>query len=169
MSRLQASRSVAIGLAMSVVMTVGCASVRSGFGPGVNYTEWGESFGWIPPEHSPTAAQKLENATFDTYVREVITTAFAARGYAHVESAPAFWIDYQVTRGRAYTEEARWTGPYLRGHLVIDVINPQTQKIVWRGQSRLYIDVNDRPTVRREKVARTVEEILKRFPTLGNQ
>lgn len=165
------SRVVWMSLAALLGAMAGCAEVRSGYGPGLSYADWGTTFDWLPEAQRASTDSKPNNATFDAYVRDEIVARLMKKGYVQGGGAkPDFWIDYEVSpESRSVAGRSTYTPAYERGALMIEVFNPQTERLVWRGYSRIGINDTDRPTERKEKVEETIEHILAHFPTNGKE
>ena len=151
----------------------GCISVevRSAFGPGVNYFNFGSSFAWWPNAVEEGIGTHAANPTFDAFLRDTITKAFQARGYALMdENTPDFLIDYAVVRKTlGGLRHVQWTSVHEEGSLIIDVLDAQTHKHVWRGCATARINEAAAPADQRMRVTEVVRQILERFPKEGTQ
>jgi len=57
-----------------------------------------------------------------------------------------------------------WTTEYQQGRLIVDMISPTTQKLVWRGVSERRIPWLETPEERRLFIVDTVGSVMSRFP-----
>jgi hypothetical protein len=138
------------------------------------------------PARRTAAAQALqndpmfENSISNRAIHNHLTAAFASRGYAVDEANPDFTVAYYASRrGRLdvtawdYGYPGRWGGwrggpgvvevtPFVEGTVIVDVVNPKTHELVWRGRG--VSDVSDDPETYAQNLNRTVKEIVKRFP-----
>ena len=109
-------------------------------------------------------------------IRSVTIDAFAQRGYHIVEWNPDFYVAYfagvdRVADARASLTKYRQTGEKLTtqtvedpaGTIVIDVVDPKTNSLVWRGTalSEIPKDPNDYAGA----IRATVTKIVRRFPS----
>ena len=137
------------------------------------------------PENAAPTDPFTHNTLIDKRVRDEIETQLTSRGFRRAAEGetPDFLLRYElvsrqvdrdypvfVSGGYGYGHRGYGYGSgvgygssvtYDEGTLIIDVIDPASQRIAWRGygtsQSRdLQLDA--------ERVQRTVSEILKRFP-----
>ena len=53
---------------------------------------------------------------------------------------------------------------YDEGTLLIDVLNPATMKLLWRGYARAVVDPRASRAKRTERINDTVERMFKEFP-----
>ncbi len=51
---------------------------------------------------------------------------------------------------------------YTEGSVIVDVVNPKTKELLWRGQG--VARVSDDPNVYAKELEQTVNAILKKFP-----
>jgi len=54
---------------------------------------------------------------------------------------------------------------YTEGTLVVDAINPKTQKIVWRGIAKDELSAKDTPQEKTEYINHVVSKIIEKFPS----
>ena len=125
--------------------------------------------------YDPMVANSITNGA----LRQTITNAFASRGYmlderqpdfavavyasAHEELDPSAW-DY------GYPAWPRWPSPQQRtpqatftaGTVVVDVVNPNTRELLWRGSgsSRMAED----PAADTRELQRIAAQIVEQFP-----
>lgn len=130
----------------------------------------------------PTLANDpmLEASVSSHALREHLTSAFTARGYSVNEANPDFTVAYYASRrGKLdvtawdYGYPGRWGGwrgaaqvvqvaPYVEGTVIVDVVNPKTHELVWRGRG--VSDISDDPETYGQNLNRTVRDIIARFP-----
>lgn len=161
---------VVLLIAFALAASIGCESqdtvkVRSEFGPALNFSGLGNTFGWAPRDPATTGDAMLDNPSLHQLVQRLIVEDFESRGYVQSES-PDFWIDYQFGR-RWKVDQYRGAGftEYEQGSLVIDLIDPNARQIIWRGgaQARL-LDPDAPPSAREQRITTAVRDILASVP-----
>ncbi|MFI5280813.1 MAG: DUF4136 domain-containing protein [Gemmatimonadales bacterium] len=109
-----------------------------------------------------------------------ITDAFIGRGYALDPAAPDFTIAYYASaRERLdvtqwnYGYPGRWDGwhpsgavmsavPYTEGTVIIDVINPKNNELLWRGRGQSVTSTD--PAEFQKDLRDAVQAIVRKFP-----
>ena len=122
----------------------------------------------------------LVNSITNQALLSSITDAFIARGYALDPTAPDFTIAYYASaRERLnvslwnYGYPGRWWGgwypragyvvtPYTEGSVVIDVVDPKTRDLLWRGRGEAAM--SDDPAEFQRHLRNAVQAIVQRFP-----
>lgn len=180
---IPATRNVALGaVVLAVFVTSGCSSLRVQSLPDPMVGFQGQTF-HIPeaPEDSVpslrTADPMLNNSIVDRVVRSTIRQAFEARGYRMNDEDPDFIVGY-YTRARerldfsnvyncGYGYYYRYSGScyideYTEGTVIVDVIDPGTDELVWRGSG--VARVSDNPNKYVNQLGEAIGEIVQRFP-----
>jgi len=118
----------------------------------------------------------LVNSITNAALREDLTHSFESRGYAPNVEHPDFAVAYYAsTRDKlkistwdyGYTWR-RWPREYVdvdeytQGTVIVDVVDPQTRTLLWRGQG--VADVSNDPKKYTKELAKTVSAILSKFP-----
>jgi hypothetical protein len=117
-----------------------------------------------------------------TQVREDIDRHLADKGYVRVNSGADFSVAWQVTiegetivqtldyySGSNFKATVGNTGPvqrnYEEGTLIIDVMEGESERLIWRGTAKA--EVRQRPSIeeRSAKVAEAVQKVLAQFPS----
>jgi hypothetical protein len=109
----------------------------------------------------------------------------ASRGYRRVESAePDFRIAYHIIADEKvdiysdqdygyryyygypgpYVESTTYAEPYLEGTLVLDIMDPESNTVMWRGWATTDLDDNPKPKQVQRYIQVAVKRILDRFP-----
>jgi hypothetical protein len=121
-------------------------------------------------------ASRVERAVDDT---------LKAKGYVPKTGEPDFHVAYKTAIGRrveAVPSAAVGVGyggygwrrgvavgttdvrTYDEGTLVLDVIDPKTKALIWRGIARAVVDPDRTPEEREQRIREAVQELLGRFP-----
>ena len=167
-------------VAGSVLTLMGCAtlSVNSYLQRGIDVRQY-RTFAWGPVDALHTGDPRLDNNEFfDEWVRGDIRAQLAARGYEEITSgAPDLLVHYhanvtqeidvrEVDREYRYCEEADCR-PYVyeAGSLLVDLMDPRTNKVVWRGWAKGGIEgVIDNQRWMEERVDEVVARIFESLP-----
>lgn len=121
----------------------------------------------------------VNNSIAHRALRERITRAVTARGYTLVESEPDLVIAFYASAREAldvsawdhgYPIRSRWPRPAYQqvvtevteGSVVVDVIDPRTQELLWRGEGKTRL--SDDPAENVKELARAAAEVVKKFP-----
>ncbi len=125
----------------------------------------------------------IDNSITSRAVREQIKTAFEARGYRFSDTDADFEIRYNATiapildiRGYNYNGNGaygyccpsdgfnyvRAVGTYDRSTVIIDAVDPKSDKLLWRGQGTT--DVYTDPKRYMKELRSAVKEVAKKFP-----
>lgn len=181
-------RSIALPIAALLIATLaGCATgPRHEFDERADFSQM-QTFSWLEPEYgdrdvsvsdpvldSPLLGRRVKNALMDT---------LQERGYRYVEEDPDFFVTYHT----AEAEQERRSGSYMslgyghgrspffgtgvlldmtprsfrEGTLIIDVVDAETDELVWRGWNDAVLNQRN---FDQERVNETVRFILGAFP-----
>jgi hypothetical protein len=172
---------------IAAISLVGCATmaVDSDFDPAANFTGL-KAYAWLPEPGGQGDDNKARNPLMDAYIRTAIEKGLAAKGYV-LGDAPDFQVGYHASvQGRQsvqvmnsyYGYGPGWYGPammapsvpvaqvyeYSEGTLIIDIVDPEARKLVWRGSAQADLDRNPSTEQKQHKVDEAVTKILERFP-----
>jgi hypothetical protein len=86
---------------------------------------------------------------------------YGYRGYGFRRSRFAWAWPYYSGYGFGYTPNMQ-VQDYTQGTVIVDVIDPQTQELLWRGQG--VANVSSDPATYSKDLAQSVSAILKKFP-----
>ena len=174
-----------------VLVLAACASidVRTATSPDANLGSL-RTFNVMPhPNLSTPAAESandpmLVNPISSGVLRSDIFKGFENRGYA-VSNTPDFLIAYYASAKNkldvtywdyGYPFYPAWRGPwapgwgppettvtqYTQGTVIIDVVNPATKELLWRGQGVAH--VSDDEAKYEQELWKTVSAIVDKFP-----
>jgi hypothetical protein len=113
-------------------------------------------------------------------VRAAVDEELARRGYRAAESAPDFLVATHVSTQEkvqvtdwGYTCSPRygWYGgshldvwQYQEGTLLLDVVDPKSRQLVWRGSASRVVESSWTPEEREKVTREAVAALLERFP-----
>jgi hypothetical protein len=174
-------------LLLLVVVLAGCSTmqVHSDFDPAASFTGL-KTYDWTKAAKKVTGNPRLDDPALDKRIRGLIESQLAAQGYTKVSGGtPDFLVGYHValekklavsTMNDYYGYRAGWgwsygagtgtmmpqsyTYEYEQGSLIIDVVNPETHDLIWRGSAQA--EVNRKKG--NEQLTEAIKRILERFP-----
>ncbi|MDX2167681.1 MAG: DUF4136 domain-containing protein [Deltaproteobacteria bacterium] len=149
------------------------------------------TYAWRSTEPPATGDPRLKNKRLDTTVRSAVDRTLAAKGYqsAAAGTTADFLVAYhivvnqktsaaEIDRTYGYGRSGGWGGgtyggwgwtttqsyDYEQGTLLIDIIDPATMNLLWRGTGTRVIAEGTSHDKRAARITDAVEQILKDFP-----
>ena len=138
------------------------------------------SFDWAQKTNIEANSNPLYyNELTDKRIKKAVMEQLTSQGYMHAEGNPDFIIHYHIIvddQSVVTTEPyGYYYGPYwmrLRTHvyayregtLIIDIMDPVTNHLIWRGSAVAGLDGVYTADEREELIKRAVEKIFKHFP-----
>ncbi len=136
----------------------------------------------VSDDNDPMLANSISNQA----LRQDLATDFQAKGYTLTGASPNFAVAYYASaqnkldvtdwdygynywgyhrfwRGYGYPVET--VQQYTEGTVIVDVIDPATKELLWRGQGKA--EVSKDPAAYIAELAKTVQAIVARFPAAG--
>lgn len=181
-------------MSFSLILSAGCASsvkVSSDYDPGVDFTSFA-TWSWVEDEpRAKGGAGAAGNQLLSNRVSAAVERTLTTRGYRQVQGSPDFRVaftfaaqekldvrsspstgayyggGYRGRRGGVYTG---WGGSnvdvtqYTEGTLIIDILKPSGEQLVWRGTGTTKVREEKNPEKRTQKVNDAVDKILAQFP-----
>jgi hypothetical protein len=177
-----------LALILGVAVPVACAApvhVRTAAAPDANFGNLHTFIVMAAPQRTSNSERDnddpmLQNSITYHALHADLVSNFQERGYVIDSANPDFAVAaYATARQKLNVAEwdygypywrHGWWGPigvpevteYTQGTVVVDVINPKTKELLWRGQG--IASVSDDPQVYAKELARTVARITDRFP-----
>ncbi len=125
--------------------------------------------------YSVTTDEKVDISQYNTYAGHTSLFSFSPVGPYGYADGMVDPYGYPSVYGEAITISNKPTGKatetteYKEGTLVIDVLDPKTDKLLWRGVSNGKLPKIISAEGREAGVKKVVEKILARFPPEGIQ
>jgi len=162
------------------ILLVGCAPISTNFDYDVSWDfESLKTYQLLSPP-----VDSAVNSLSRDRVRNAINSELIARGYNEVDTDPDFQVAYHVGsqdkiqvsdwgygyggRGSYYGYGGRRSAvdvyQYQEGSLIVDIVDTDTHKLIWRGTARKVLDTNPTPEQRTATVNAAVAKILADFP-----
>jgi Domain of unknown function (DUF4136) len=128
----------------------------------------------------------LANSISNQALRQDLAADFQSKGYTLTTASPSFAVAYYASAqqkldvtdwdyGYSYWGYHRfWHGygypyetiqQYTEGTVVVDVIDPATKELLWRGQGKAAVSKD--PAAYTAELAKTVRAIVAKFPAAG--
>ncbi len=148
----------------------GCSSisVNSDYDASTNFAAL-QTFSWVEElEEAPEDARQ-GNSLVTARIEEAVVRSLSAKGYRRVDvnTSPSMGVSYG-RRGHyggmgvsASTADVR---EYTEGTLMIDIVDPGANQLIWRGTGQSRISESKTPEERTENINEAVEKILAQFP-----
>ncbi|MDH3981347.1 MAG: DUF4136 domain-containing protein [Kiritimatiellaceae bacterium] len=177
-------------LCSSVALLAGCSSVSVNldFDSTVDFSTL-HTYAWQHEEQPETGNPRIDNDLNNKRIRRAIDAELQAKGFVEAEKASAsfqvvYYMNFErridnrgggwsIGMSKGSTGRAGGVGwssgsnvsDYEEAQLTIDIINPATEQMIWRGRGRRSVSGNS--TNPEKLTARTndaVARILKKFP-----
>jgi len=182
-----AQRLLVIALLLSLT---GCATIRisTQYNPKATFSDL-KTYAWIVSPEGATGDPRLDNPKLHSEIRQAVERRLLAQGYEKKESGtPDFWVGYHaaierkesvraINESSGYAPAEGWrTGPigfdqpettvyeYEEGSLILDISNPATRKLLWRGSAQAKVDRYTSDQKRQRRINTAVKKILSQFP-----
>ena len=162
----------------------GCSqvAVTTDHDPSANFSAL-HTYAWRPGPQQGVDDPRFDSTLLDKRVRAAVDRVLASKGYR--TAAPGtdadFLVGYHavvrqktsvqtINRWYGYRAGVWYGGPqtfahvYDEGTLLIDVIDPATMQLLWRGSGTGVVNPQASPETREERINDAVEHILADFP-----
>ena len=174
---------VSFALLMGAVLA-GCSSIslETEHDPSASF-EGRKSFAWLVGPRE-TGDARVDDPTVQARIKETIETALAEQGYKGTTAEKAdFFVSYKARINQEIeTWQTTMNLPYgwrsamgprktvtavhevEEGTLILDIVDPASRNLIWRGIASAAIDRRKSPEERRARLRRAVSMLLDRFP-----
>ncbi len=156
----------------ALLLIVSCASTtnleKDEAMPSVDISRFG-TYDWIEEARydSEEAKRLVERFPLvDEIVTNTVDSLLQAKGYIKSSSNPGFRVTYllAVEDRLVWGRDRRWQREFREGSLVVDFIDPATDKIIWSGAEEDLVEEKRTPRQRRRVVERGLQRILELVP-----
>ncbi len=186
--------SIVLNAMLLGIFTAGCAtvSVSSDFDPNANFAAL-KTYSWAGAQPI-TGNPRLDNDILHSRIRIAVERELAAKGYQKVTDGSAdFKVAYHVGLedkldvttftsydygypnnyypnrgfyhgGAAFPQTDTYVFQYEEGTLLVDIVDPRTKKMIWRGTAKAEVDVSQSPEKKEAKINKAVHKLLEHFP-----
>jgi hypothetical protein len=123
-----------------------------------------------------TAAGSAPSQLMDQHIKQAIDTQLVSKGLQRVESGGDLQIAYQAAIDREKQFDAFGTGPRWFGNgrvtsttieigkLVVDLIDPAKNQLVWRGAAEKTLDIKKDPEKNYKNLEKAMAKLFKNYP-----
>lgn len=178
-------RTIALSLLVSTVTLLACSGVRvtTDYDPNADFTRV-RTYAWLDETSGVQGDRPDVTSLLDRRIRRAVDGELQRKGWSGVERAEAdALVAYHlgvetkldvntIDTGYGY---GRWgyrggvstqttVTEYQEGTLLIDVIDPKSKQLIWRGSGQARIRRSSTPEQREQRIDEAVAEILKSFP-----
>lgn len=163
---------------LTLLVAAACSpmvDVSDNFEPSTDFSKL-KTYAWMKGASSSTLKSAgSSDLDFDTPLRAAVDKQLAAKGFTKVDKDPDVLIKYHLgTRltvyatdfGMNYQDKVGWneTESVQDGQLTIDMVNPKSETVVWRGNAYGAVNVDPTQAMVVKNVDRAVEKIFKQYP-----
>ncbi|MBC2716625.1 MAG: DUF4136 domain-containing protein [Desulfobacteraceae bacterium] len=167
----------------------GCSSIKvsQDYNQSMDFSSL-KTYAWKYEEQKQTGDVQLDSPLLDDRIRSAIDRSLSARGYRQdAEGNPDFYIEYHTTiQSRIESDNTRsglsvgvgratrygsvavssdsGIREYDEGMLVIDLIDADSEVLIWRGVGSRRVTSQSKPEKITKNVNETVKKILDQFP-----
>ena len=158
-----------------LVVLAGCSMrVTSDYDRSADFSRL-ETYSWATPDQPATGDPALDDSLLHSRVRRAVERELSVKGYRVVASGePDFLVTHHVTRETKFAPTFASPGwqsglrteldQYREGTLILDLLDPNDMRLLWRGTAITSIDESAAPKDREATVNKAVRLILERFP-----
>ncbi len=170
-------------------LVTACASLRvqTDYDPATDFSAL-HTYAWLERPRPATGNPAIDdNSLLDARIRSAVDRVLASRGYRLLEGGrPDFRVGYYVTleketdvsiiddhwgyyHGDAFHHGGiglSWARVYQydKGTLILDIVDPDGRRLLWRGSLGDDITAAGSPADRQRRIDGAVETLLSRFP-----
>ena len=152
----------------STAFVGGCApfQTESNWGPAHKLSGLGTTYAWRQGAQCEPDSSKVGNPDFQARIQERIDADLATKGYSRpADGKPDFFVCYRLGKviAQAETGSASWDDAIIE----VDLSDPATGGIVWRGRVRGRIDYAASPDARKGRMETAVRQLMQPLPKAG--
>jgi len=162
---------------VALVALSGCVTTRATTSPNANLSQY-RTFGWYQPPNPTQNQIAFEQGPSAQTIKNELARNFAQKGLTEVSTNPELLVSYHVKTQQKY-DVTDWGYPggwwygwgypggvsvneYTQGTIFVDLIDPKTNQIVWRGTASAVVNHPENPN--QEKIAKSIDKLMKKLP-----
>lgn len=192
MSSRRRSRLAALAL-LAGLAGCSTMEVSSDYDPSASFADLA-TYDWLDTPKEPIGDPRIDgNTLLEKRIHAAVDAELAARGYTRTQSDPDFLVAYHVsldkrrsvqvlndhygygpgwgyTYGAAYRPgyyagtSQTYVYEYEEGTLILDVVEPESRQLIWRGSARDEVHFKSTPERDESQLREAVTRMLERFP-----
>jgi hypothetical protein len=152
-----------------------CVTTSATTSPNANLGQY-RTFSFFEPTNANPKQLAFERSPAGQVVRDRVASDLQSKGLTQSADNPDLVVAYH-TKTEQKTDVTDWGyggyywgGPggvtvdqYTQGTLLIDLIDPKTKQVVWRGTASAIVNHPDNPDT--GKIASAVDKLMKKYPS----
>jgi len=172
-------------LALSLLVCAACSGIRvsTDYDPAVDFSGFG-SYAWLDESSGVQGDREDVRSLLDRRIRKAIEDELETKGFTPVERDEAeVLVSYHLSIDKKLDVDTINTGvgyyrgwygasartetivrEYEEGTLLVDLIEPESRQLVWRGSGQSRLRDSSTPEQREKRVRQVVGAILKSYP-----
>jgi len=166
----------------ALLLASGChpISVQTGYDPGIDFATR-KTYAWHPDAKLDTGDPRFDTKLMERTIRSAADATLASKGFQKTDSGnPDFLVGYEANLGfgtssvtgrrslGSNTGDFGWTVShtvdYDTGALVLEMLDPTTDRILWEAVASTVVVERATATERKERVDKAVRKMLADFP-----
>lgn len=175
------------------LLAAGCAgiNVKQDYDPSADFSRL-RTFNWQSPVQKPVGNELVDSTLLDSRIRAAVERELVAKGHRKTAQAPDYLVAYSYTikggiendpdtrvgvgvgrgshSGGFGSVGVGFTlgGDYEQDTLIIDIIDPASNTLIWRGFARQRSKWHSDPEANIARINEAVTAILREFPPQQN-
>ena len=136
-----------------------------------------KTYFWLPAPRTLKDDPRVDWETLDLRVKRAVDEVLSAKGFSRLPTGkPDFLVVYNVSLERrvipttldathAATRPQGWASfDYEEGTLILNILEAETQKLMWQGRARDEVSFVVDPEKRKKQISKAVKLMLENFP-----
>jgi hypothetical protein len=174
-----------LSLIIAIAVIAGCSDkmrVQSDFDKAADFEPY-KMWDWLPGDPGVTENLMVDDENVHKRIEDAIDEGFRNIGYDRTSGAPDFFVKYYLGYGEeinkrnienyyAYlnysvfvpTVTQSYTEVWETGTMIIDVIDAEQKKLVWRGTAVTEVNPQAGPRENEPKLKKAIKMMLEKFP-----
>jgi len=168
---------------MVAVMVAGCSGgmeIQTDFDATADFSRY-STWDWVPEPAEETGDPGVDDPIVRARIQSAVAEELAKHGYLRAADAPDFLVNYHTAMKdeldvvemqdyydrmpyNEFQQDVTYTYTWHKGTLILDFIDSDSSKLVWRGVARAEVNLNDPPDKKKKRIATAVERMLREFP-----
>ena len=168
---------------LSFMVMASCAtvSVSSDYDQSARFNNL-KTYAWMTAKEKPKNT-RATNSLVMSRIHDAVDYQLDSKGYQKAPSNPDFFVAYHASvdektqihsipyygggvgvYGFGAVHTNVYQTRYEEGTLIIDILNSEGKKLIWRGIAKGTVDRQDNPEKKTKRINEAVKKILDRFP-----